>query len=354
MKRIVALLLVLSMIISMSSFVLAESGKEVAPKKSLPFGITEMVDENNRIVRVYERKLDDTNQEQLNRSFSSVDIYAETKELLLALGMEQDFIDNISEDDLKGYSNSESLVGTIAYTKTDAQNNVVYLEESAAIREAKVAREERAKKNKTLHATNGKKNALQTTIVQEKYEDSYMRLYHLVSYFGDGSFLYSTDARWLTMPFFRGKDSIGSCAQNGTVTYSTRSGYYEYDYMTLSTGGYVSSGRKNISSSYFKEAINGSFYGSAAIVDLPNNVNSGSLMRYYSNYKAHYQYQGHVNYPGQVSNFNSIGSYDHSKVTITVTPSVSIGLSGASPTIGLDIAGTTETRSAKVEVKYIP
>lgn len=51
-----------------------------------------------------------------------------------------------------------------------------------------------------------------------------MCVFYLVTCLENGKHKFSTDARWLTMPYFQGKDSPGSCAQNATVTNSTRSG----------------------------------------------------------------------------------------------------------------------------------
>lgn len=358
MKRITVLLLVLSMLLSVSSFTLAESSKDETNEKGLEFGIYEIVDDKNQIVRVYEKKITTPHQEQFTTKIYSEDQYSEIKEILLTLGMEQDFIDNLSENDLKLYESSEMLIGTITYTKTDAQDNVTYIEESVAIQEAKAINDLQIEENARLHNAmdmNIDSQYSQNSIVQRKYEDSYMRLYHLVSYFGDGSYLFSTDARWLTMPFFRGKDSIGSCAQNATITDGSQSGYYEYDYTTFngitSTSG---TERRNISSSKFKNAIQGSFFGSAAIIDLPNDTMTQYSSSVFNNYKAHFQYFGHVTSPNEERYFNSIGTYDHAKVALSFTPSVSIGFDGPSASIGLDIHGATEERSALIEVHYIP
>lgn len=343
MKRFMVCLLAFSMIIAMPLSAFA------AENNVNTFGITETVDSNNRVVRIYERKAGSID---LQQSIVPEEInYEETKELLLALGMEQDFIDKLADEDLETYSTSPQMIGTVSYVKIDAEDKVSYLSESVAIQEAEIVRKAVTEKIEELRSETG---AIQP-LAQDTYEDSYMRVFYLVTYLGNGKYKFSTDARWLTMPFFRGKDSIGSCAQNGTVTNSTRSGWYEYDITYINNGKITyDDGGSNISSTYFKNAINGSWYGSAAIIDLPNDVHGQYSSILYDNYKAHYEYTGHVNYPNSPSWFNTTGSYDHATIANSFTPSVSIDLDGPSGAIGLDITGSTDTRSAELEIYYNP
>lgn len=348
MKKLLSVLLSVLILASSSFSAFATSTEDVAKTVLDDFGITETVDEYHRVVRTFER--DEVSNTARTRS-GDID-YSETKAILLALGMEQDFIDKLSTDTLEIYRTSPQLVGTTSYTKSDADYNMEYVEEEVALEESAIIKEAQEEKIEQL----AREERVIQTRTQDTYEDSYMRVFYLVTYQGSGNYYYSTDARWLTMPFFRGKDSIGSCTQNGTVTDSTRSGWYEYD-ITYITNGVVTYDYDNtsISSSDYKNAVNGNWYGSAGIINLPNDISTDYMITMYDNYKAHYEYNGHVNYPNLASWFNTVGSYVHSTFAIVFSPSVSIDTSGnVSASIGIAVAGVKDTRSVELEIYYQP
>ena len=252
------------------------------------------------------------------------------------------------------YIEGEQIVVATSYSKTDLNNNKTYLDESTALQEATILKEEQnqIKINKAL----GRELYANYS---DTFKDSYMKLTYAVTYKGNGSYLYSVDSTWLTMPFFRGYDSIGSCAMNGTVTNSTRSGYYTYDatYINNGTGGTVTYDKgKKTSITNFKNAVKGNWYGSVGIFNLPNDINNSYATTFYDNLKAHYQYRGHVSSPSESRWFNTVASYDHSTIALNVdTPSVSIDLNGEiSASIGLSITGHVDTRSVELEIKYTP
>lgn len=309
------------------------------------FEIKEKIGKNHEIIRTYEN-----NENIIPFSTDPNQI----KPLLIALGMETESVNNLSAETLKEFSESSQIIVSTIYSKTDSNNNVTYLDESVALEEASILKEQQ---------DNIKTNIARgiTTYADHSgiFKDSYMKLTYAVTYKGNGKYLYSVDATWLTMPFFRGYDSIGSCSMNSTVTNSTRSGYYTYDatYINNGTGGTVTHEKgKKQSITNFKNAINGNWYGSVGIFNLPNNVDNSYVTTFYDNLKAHYQYRGHVTTPNQSTWFNTVASYDHSTVSISInTPSASIDLNGKfSASIGLSIAGSTDTRSVELEVHYIP
>lgn len=109
----------------------------------------------------------------------------------------------------------------------------------------------------------------------ENIKDEYMRVFHIISQDGySSSFRHSTDARWLRMPFFRRTDSIGSCAQETSVTPSTLSGYYEYNVQYLYPWGPGEKDfrRCNISDSDFYRDSYSGFNGAAAKLYLPKDI----------------------------------------------------------------------------------
>ena len=297
-----------------------------------PADVETIKNEDGSITKIYRRNVNVG-----LRSAVNVD-YEETKKMLLELGMEQDFIDNLTDEDLEHYSNSTNLVGTITYHKTDENNNKTVVSEDEAYQEVN-----RIKNNMSLRSARE----------QDTYEDSYMRVYHLVSQYRDTEeFLFSTDARWLTMPYFRGKDSIGSCAEYISINNNDGRGYISYDIRTHNYGAVdIKEYRKNIYNEDFEYSFKGKYTGKAAIIDLPNNHYGNGYNIINDNFKVHAQFYGSITEYEQGIIFNSFGTYDHTKIKVTA-PSISIDLSG--PSIGIDAFLGSEPRTAMVKVRYSP
>lgn len=310
------------------------------------FDITTTVGPEHQIVRVFERDTESAMIAQCSAEPEANNDYSEVKALLLELGMEQYAIDNLTDEDLAKYAVSPRIVTSVSYSKVDNNDNVTYLEEDVAIAEAAIVYNAQEVMRQNLA------NGIQT-IDQDTYQDSYMRVFYMVTYNWDESYTFSTDARWLTMPFFRGKDVIGSVAQDCTVTPYTSSGYVEYDWSLSTLAGYDEySEHINMTSSQFQNTVNGSFYGSGAIIELPNDSYSDTMSVYYSNYKAHYQYDGHVNSPAEPHWFNTTGSYCHSTMKISFNPSITISLTGVSGSLGLSGVGGSDVRKVDLEIHY--
>ena len=342
-KNVLACLMVIAMAISLCASAYAVEENSVMSEQN----ILETVDSNHRIIRTFER-------EPSSPSINSIGNTMTTNDILLALGMEQDFIDKLSDEDLEIYATSPKMVATISYAKIDAENNVTYVTESEAIQEAEAMREAQKDKIEELKIGVLPGQEMKTN-AQDTYEDSYMRVFYLVTDMGNGLYFFSTDARWLTMPFFRSKDSLGACAQNCTVDYATRSGWYEYDITEVNAGSVTYDYYwDSIDEDDFKNAINGSWYGSAGILNLPNDGYSETYSIMFDDFKAHYEYKGYVNYTELESYFNTSGTYDHATVAISFSPSVSIGIDGPSASIGLNIFGATDTRTVDLLIHYVP
>jgi hypothetical protein len=347
MKKIMTLVLSLTLLMSMSIPVFAANSKDsvisigdLRPTSVDELGVTEVID-NNRIIRTYTREETGISSQRADAKFTYSNDYAETKALLLALGMEQAFIDNLSAETLDKYANSPKLIGVTTYSKVDMDGNAVYIDESAALAAAQVNAEVQAQMGASISG-----EPMTQTRAQQTYEDSYMRVFYLVSSLGNNVYNFSTDARWLTMPFFRGYDSIGACAMNATVTPGTASGYVSYDITeTISGRTTHSSDRYDISNCL--RAVNGNWYGSAGVFNLPTDRHFGDVSTMFKNFKAHYEYEGHAN----STYFNTIGSYDHTRFRLSFEPSVSIDTSGSfSASIGLEVDSATDTRGVELEI----
>lgn len=182
----------------------------------------------------------------------------------------------------------------------------------------------------------------------------YIRIYHRVSHLGSGKYEFSTDSRWLTMPKIRSYDSLGSCAQDISVTSNSRIGSYTYTMKTILDGEEET---KIISSKSLEKselADNGSWYGAAGVFRLPASAYDGEGSSIVcSDFSAHYEFQGNLKTPSVIpQNFNSKGVYAHSTISLTIAPSISV--SGGEYGIGIDIdlAKNVEHYICLVEEKY--
>lgn len=285
----------------------------------------------------------------------------ETKAMLLAMGMDEDEVAAIPNETLQDFATSEEITIVTSYSKhSESSDQTTGLPEQTALAEAAVLSQEQEAYT-VEHSQNcidplGEKP--NNSSVPGIFEDSYMKITHsAIKLSGDrGGYKFTTNATWLTMPYFRGYDSIGSCAMNGTVTPNTSSGKYWYTTKTYNSGHVtsVNSGDITITDKY--NEVNGNWYGSAGVFNLPDDPGGApgfSVM--HTDLKAYYEYKGHVSHPSTESYFNTIGTYSHATLRFGGSPSVSIDTSGnVSASIGLDITPSADVRNAEREIHYIP
>ena len=272
--------------------------------------------------------------------------------------MKESAVDKLTTETLQDFANSSNIVVTTSYTKYDEENGTstalpkaTALAEASALQATREAVFMQAAQNISTFGIKDNESDK-----PGEFRDSYMELTHAAADQGGGSYLFTVDAEWLTMPTIRSYDSLGSCAMNGTVTPNTQSGYYSYETVTAHIDGSISrSSTGDIDITDKQNDTNGNWYGSAGVFNLPNDYEDHNTSKMHSKFKAHYQYEGHVTYPEQVSWLNSVGTYDHSTIGISFGPSVSIDIGGGvSASIGLDIFATVDSRPAEIEVNYIP
>lgn len=328
---------------SYSSGVCRTSGHTIGQLKEIADteNVFEMVSQNHTVIRILER-------EPMTASAmveEAANNYVKTKETLSALGMEQDFIESLSVEDLNVYASSPSIKAAVSYFVVDGvSGEMTCISEEEALRGAAAV---------TSDPAIGE-------MAQDYIQDTYMRVWHAVTNLGASNYKFVTDARWLTMPFFRGTDSIGSCSMNTTVTPGTASGYMEFKQQSISGLQTTTLDRyEAIETSDIKYASNGSFYGAGAVFNLPNDVViSEAQSTTFYDFKVHFEYQGHLMYPELETWFNSTGTYTHATVGISGIPTltVTIDSSGSKPSgsIGITVAGIKEPRSVLLELHYVP
>ena len=357
MKKMICLTLIFALLIPMIPDVITVSAAESSANDDVKtftsqeygYTYTEYTDENYQTIRTYRKEspvYEKTSPNGHNANGTQLSLSQDaTKDLLASLGMEEAFISKLSEEDLQEYSNSSEIMAVTSYTKKDADGNTVNVTKEEALNAA------------VTRAIVPTPDPGGWASYETSYTDSYMYIAYVVSYRGNGEYKFSVDSTWLTMPIFRGTDSLGACAQNMTVENNTRSGWYSYDWTFGSLATYSNEYvNNNLASGSFYNAINGNWYGSAVMFNLPNDVSTNNYISLISNYRVHYEYTGKVNYPNQQMNFNTTATYCHTTVGINVALSLGISTSGPSASIG--ITGTTfrESRTAEFSssITYTP
>ena len=232
-KKLVSVALSAVMVMGMSVTAFAAEPQTSEIEKTISangydFTVTEHTAPDYSVSRTYTKSM-------MTRSATTED---ETRAMLLALGMNEDEINAIPADTLQDFANGKEVTVVTSYTKrNETANTTVGLPEETALTSAAALSEEQENyilENQQGIATCGEKPNNSTTA--GVFEDSYMKITHSAINQGNGSYKFTVNATWLTMPFFRGYDSIGSCAMNGTVTPNTSSGKYWYTTKTYYLG----------------------------------------------------------------------------------------------------------------------
>ena len=348
MKKFVSVITVLIILLSTCCFTVfaeeTESKMIIIEDSGYEFTIYEKIDEYDRVIRIFknDRKQNTTNDDLK---------YDYIKVVLKALGMKERNIELLNEEALQAFAAGEEIILATSYSKTDIDNNTIYLPANEAIASAQALK----KQQEILKTITPKSRALLSSNYSDYFQDSYMRVDYAVTHRGNGEYFYSVDSDWLTMPFYRNFDSLGACAQHGTVTPGTQYGYYWYD-ITYINGDNITYGSdfEYIGSDY-GNAVNGNWYGSAGYFDLPNNIYNDYSSTIYDGFGAHFQYKGHVTTPSLETWFNTIGSYTHTKRTLSFSPSIAIRFPNSlSASVGISFNTGTDIRGVELEINYIP
>ena len=281
---------------------------------------------------------------------------AETKAILAAMGMEEKFIEHLSDESLKDYASAEQIISTVSYIKTNTEGVSTRVTEEEAETAAEGARDMTLPPHE-YDGPNGGGGSYGNSV-----RDTYMKLVFLITYLGQGKYRFSIDATWLTDPTFRNMDSIGAYAQNFTVENNTRSGWYSYDEQSMINSNYSETSRTIIfGGNNFKNATNGSWDGSAAVFQLAIDVSPQTSVGITdfvncSNHVAHYEYVGKVTQPTQEAYFNTTATYEHSRLFVMPDISIGISLVGPEVSIGLTAVTSKDTRTVGLDssIHYIP
>jgi len=368
--------MVLVLILSFQNiFVLAESNMDsikiisynTIECPTFGFIIVEEIDEYNRISRTFERG--EGNQLGARTCVSSLQ---ETKALLLALGMDEYFINRLSDEELNAFVTTPHININVSYSMVDALGNKTYIAPSMAYAYADAAREEVSPANFSFE------NGIQP---MNTTSNGVMRLSHITSRasrYRDGVFWaghnFITQTHWLVSPSFdrNVQDSIGSTAMNITPCTQVHS-WLSYTMVRRivdrNTG-------LDVSRSYLDywrmlqgdthRLINGSWQGMVLLFTLPEDVvilNSPwphmSTVYQFFDFRISMTYFAYMQFQNIQQSFASIGAYYHNtrKFGLFIgSPTLSISPgSGVSASIGLRFSGanTTQTHSI-INVFFVP
>lgn len=356
MKKLLSAFLSLIMIMGISSTAFAgdtpnTETEETVSVNGYNFTLTENTTPDYTVSRTYTR-----DENAVACSTSDMD---ETKAMLLALGMNEEEIEAIPSETLHDFATGKEITVVTSHTKhNETTNTTICLPEETAMEEAAALSEEQElyaiEKAQGICPAGEMPN---NSTIPGVFSDSYMRITHSFINQGGGSYKFIVSATWLTMPFFRGYDSIGSCAMNGTVTPNTSYGKFWYTIKRYDMGSVSTSKSGDITITNKTNAVNGNWYGSAGIFNLPNDSSNAAdnMSITHTDLRAYYEYKGHVSKPNDESYFNTVGTYSHAIIKPVFNPSISIDTSGsASASIGLGASITTDVRNAETEVHYKP
>lgn len=268
----------------------------------------------------------------------------ETKAELEALGVGMSAIENLSDEELDHYANAQLIVTTQQYSKRDEFGNITYLTKEQALAEVNAI------------------NARGIEITEEnQFTDEYMNVTVTASTVSGARTKITVDATWLTDPNYRGKDTLAAGAKYLTVLDSTRSGYLEYTIENRAQTGEVieslGTHRELFSPSDCDIVYSEPFYGAGIHFDLPNNTYAPSYGVYetaYTDFHAHFTYEGNVEIASDELYFNVVGTYTHTVLGITFNPDLTITVDGPDFSIAPSVTVNKESRTAKIEVHYLP
>jgi hypothetical protein len=309
---------------------------------------TEQIGEDHTIFRAYQKnsvltgetpQLASANETRNDDILQSPE---KTRSLLRSLGMGEDFIDMLTEEDLREYARCKSIVGITSYTKTDTEGNVVNVSEEEATSNAGARS---LPEQDLVDPTPGPAGAYSNT-----YEDAYMSMYYQVMYFGNGRYRFSVDATWLDEPFWRLTDSLGACAQGFAIDYDTCEGYYRCEETSPQIPNIQPIQRtESFGSDDFMDAHENGWDGVAVTFNLRTDISGvGVIGTAYENHMAHCHFYGFIRYPDLNTYFNTTATYSHSIVTLILNPSISISQEGMGWGIGLGVSSLIENRIVKI------
>lgn len=342
MKKKISALLVCTILFSVctvSGFA-AKEESDVKNIETMDYRITKTVNSLGQSVSKMERTA------SMPYSMESSD-YSNTKVMLHTMGMTNEAINNLSEEDLELYATTPTMYSTCSYFKTDKDGQTSIVSESVALA-AKSAEELRLSKS----------------LVDDIIRDSYMYVYTSVADISTssdrGAFRYAAVAEWLTMPTVRLKDMLGVTAQESTVSRDGYMAYIQYIERTIdngkviSTRGYEDTNRDIPIKDFDAPIGDGTYNGGGITFTMPSDSSiAPTLKTVCSSVQVYLQFNGHTTHTNQETWFNVVGTYSHATIQLVVNPSISLDANPVG-SLSLTLTPGQEKRNTLIEAHYLP
>lgn len=340
MKKLLAVLISACMLLScpVCAGAVAQAELPEATEASTDFCIVESIDTDGRTVRTYSAD----EQHDGTTALTAENDYADVRALLLELGMNQEFVDSQTDEELRFYSTCVEISCSTEYYRTDEDGNTAYVDKNTAL----AAVEEVSALGR---------NASRATTA------SYVEVDTFAAHQGSGRYMLTVTADWLTTPFLRAGEAIGVCASSMAIETSGMSGYYSYDVVQTVNGVVTTSNdvRASLSSSAEFASVEG-WAGGGAAFTFPEDigVTGGSLT--YSDFRAYFSCFGNVTNPTLATNFNVIGSYSHATFVFVGDVALVFSLTNSEPYFCVGIEGSLSLVSSQdkyksaIYVSYVP
>ena len=182
---------------------------------------------------------------------------------------------------------------------------------------------------------------------------------------GDGYYYYTVEAHWMSMPSYRGIDSLGVCADETSIINETKTGWISYDENIyevglLGKGDIIDSNPIKQDLSDLSTVISGDWQGVGVQFELPKNKSPFNSDAWafveYSSLVVHLEFKAKLTFWEEPTSFNVIGSYHHSTISYTIKPTLS--MQNKSGTMAIAISENSETIPIIAEldnpIDYIP
>lgn len=267
---------------------------------------------------------------------SSENNYADVKMFLAEVGMEQKFIDKLTEAQLERYASAINITVIDQMIPLDPIHNgggdTTVMAGGPFF--------------PIIHDPGGSNETY-----TGEFLDDWMRLYFMVIYLGDGVYLLSVDATWLDIPANLLTDSLGIATTNLLPDPDTIWGWTKFTYTGITSVATVVENEYSLSST--PSVIKRAGYGAAMLINLVGpSPTTPPYLTSLTGITAHFEYEGSVEHLALITNFKATATYDHAVKFFDVNVAFGISL-GSSPSIGFNIDVTIDEDIHRREA-YIP
>lgn len=273
------------------------------------FEILEYTDEYHRTVRRLERDF---------IPLSRVDNFTQGRNILLALGIQEESIDLMYREDVEVFATSPQITITTANAISDVYGNSRYVSEAYAIEYS-----EYIQAGRIAEIQSNLNGVLARNVVGTAFDNGVLRIDHVVAQRPGGSgrqFMATTVLNWRTLPNstfnlpIRG--SIGSAAQNTSIHPGTPRGNYIFTNETFING--VSQGAFTAHRNFTQFRVDSLSFsaGAGAVFYVPNaRITVDNVTSTARDLHASFTYELEFN---GMNSFNSVATVSHSSTSIGI------------------------------------